>query len=261
MNKFLRCGAGILGSAFALLMYGAPMSNFWRVIKKKTTGEMSGMPYAIGLFNCLIYTLYGSPLISNEWDNAPVMFINAIGFLLQFSFCTIYLLYAPPESKRRMGLMVGGVLVVFVSTAATSMWGVQAGQKKMLVGTTGMVATVILFGSPLSDIRAVIRSKSVECMSFYFSMFAFLGSLLWLVYGALSRDIIIMAPNFLGIPLSSIQMIIYCIYKQKSRGRIEDVKLKVVTVQSDGTAIEKCPTIPLSELDIEMQKNMKETMR
>ncbi|GLJ52633.1 hypothetical protein SUGI_1120280 [Cryptomeria japonica] len=149
MNKFIRCGAGILGSAFALLMYVAPLSNFRRVMKKKTTGEISGMPYAIGLFNCLIYTLYGFPLISNEWENALVMGTNALGFLLQFCLCTIYLLVAPLRSKGRMGLMMGGILVVFFSIAATSMWGIKAGHKKVLVRTTGMVATVILFGSPL----------------------------------------------------------------------------------------------------------------
>ncbi|GLJ30359.1 hypothetical protein SUGI_0600690 [Cryptomeria japonica] len=206
-------------------------SNFRGVMRKKTTGEMSGLPYAIGLLNCLVYTWYASPLISNGWDNALVMAINAIGLLLQFCFCAIYLLFAPPKPKRIMGMILGGVLVVFASIAsAASMWGIGAAHKKVLVGTTGMVASVILYGSPLSDIRSVVKSKSVECMSFYFSMFAFLGSVLWLVYGALSRDILIMAPNFLGIPLASTEMIIYCVYSQKSRARVEDVKLKVLTI-------------------------------
>ncbi|GLJ30345.1 hypothetical protein SUGI_0600350 [Cryptomeria japonica] len=252
MNAYIRFGAGILGSAFALLMYGAPVSNFQRVVKKKTTGEMSGMPYAIGLFNCLIYTLYGSPLISNGWENALVMGTNALGFLLQFCFCTIYLLFAPPKSKRRMGFMVGGVLVLFASTAATSMWGVEAGKKKMLVGTTGMVASVILFGSPLSNIRVIIRSKSVDCMCIYFSIFSLLASLLWLVYGALSRDVHIMVPNFLGVPLASVQIIIYFTYWQMSRVQV-DAKLKKVAAQSEETAIENCLQFPLSQPDVEIQ--------
>ncbi|XP_057826259.1 bidirectional sugar transporter SWEET3b-like [Cryptomeria japonica] len=248
MNKLIRCGAGILGGTFALLMYGAPLGIFWRVNNKKTTGEMSGVPYAIGLFNCLIYTLYGSPLISNGWENSVVMGTNALGILLQFCFCIIYLRFAPSKSKRRMGLMVGGVLVVFVSIAVTSLCGLEAAHKKVFVGTVGMVASIFLYGSPLSDIRVVYRTKSVECMSFYFLMFAFLGSLLWLVYGALSKDLLIMIPNFFGIPLASVQMIIYCTYWQNSRVRIEDVKLEAVPVLVDNTAIElpvKLPSIKL----------------
>ncbi|XP_057845732.1 bidirectional sugar transporter SWEET3b isoform X2 [Cryptomeria japonica] len=192
-------------------MYGAPLCIFWRVNKKKTTGEMSGVPYAIGLLNCLVYTLYGSPLISNGWENSLVMGTNALGFLLQFCFCTIYLRFAPPKSKRRMGLMVGGVLVVFASTAVTSMWGLKAAHRKVFVGTAGMVASILLYGSPLSDI----------------------------------------IPNFFGIPLASVQMIIYCTYWEKSRVRIEDLKLEAVPVLVDNTAIElpvklrKLPSIKL----------------
>ncbi|GLJ30353.1 hypothetical protein SUGI_0600600, partial [Cryptomeria japonica] len=74
-------------------------SNFRGVMRKKTTGEMSGLSYAIGLLNYIVYTWYASPLISNGWDNALVMAINAIGLLLQFCFCAIYLIFAPPKPK------------------------------------------------------------------------------------------------------------------------------------------------------------------
>ncbi|GLJ30358.1 hypothetical protein SUGI_0600680 [Cryptomeria japonica] len=195
--------------------------TFWGVLMKKTTGEMSGLPYAIGLFNCLVYTWYGSPLISNGWENAFVMGTNAIGFLLQFCFCTIYLLFAPPKSKRIMGTILGGVLVVFASAAAISMWGIGADHKKVLVRTTGMFASIILYYLPLLNIRTVVRTKNVECMSFYFSIFAFVGSVLQLVHGALSRDILIIAPNFLGIPLASTQMILYCIYSQRAEEELK----------------------------------------
>ncbi|KAH9300964.1 hypothetical protein KI387_012547, partial [Taxus chinensis] len=237
-------------SAFALFMYAAPISTFRSVMLKKTTGDMSGLPYAIGLFNCLVYTWYGSPLISNGWDNALVMAINAVGLLLECCFCTIYLLFAPTKSRRRMARMVVGVLMVFTIVATVSIWGMNA-HKKLIVGTTGTVASVILYGSPLSDIRTVYRTKSVECMSFYFSLFAFLGSVLWLMYGALSKDILIMAPNFIGIPLASVQMIIYCIYSRKKRLRIdvEVGKLEIVSVAQSEDKIGSA----LPQLDLELQ--------
>ncbi|KAH9300957.1 hypothetical protein KI387_012540, partial [Taxus chinensis] len=259
MNRFIRSGVGILGSAFALCMYGAPISTFRRVMLKKTTGDMSALPYAIGLLNCLVYTWYGSPLISNGWDNALVMAINAVGLLLECCFCTIYLFFAPPKSRRRMAMMFVGVLMIFTSIATVSIWGMNA-HKKLIVGTAGMVASVILYGSPLSDIRVVVRTKSVECMSIYFSLFAFLGSVLWLMYGALSKDILIMAPNFLGIPLASIQMIVYCVYSRKKRLRIdvEDGKLEIVTIEQleileDKIAvIAKCSPVPQFDIKVKM---------
>ncbi|KAH9300959.1 hypothetical protein KI387_012542, partial [Taxus chinensis] len=189
---------------------------------KKTTGDMSALPYAIGLFNFLVYTWYGSPLISNGWDNALVMAINAVGLLLECCFCTIYLLFAPPKSR------VYNVYEI------------------------GFILQFIAFK------RVVVRTKSVECMSFYFSLFAFLCSVLWLMYGALSKDILIMAPNFLGIPLASIQMIVYCVYNRKKRLRIdvEDGKLEIVSIaqleilEDKIAVIAKCPPVPQFDIKV-----------
>ena len=72
-------------------------ATFMRIIEKRSTESFSGLPYAIALFNCLIYTLYGSPLISNGWDNVVVMVINGICLLLQCCFICIYLSFAPPK--------------------------------------------------------------------------------------------------------------------------------------------------------------------
>ena len=66
--------------------------------------------------------------------------------------------------------------------------------------------------------KQVIQAKSVEFMpSFYFSSFALLGSLLWLAYGAISRDIIIMVIDMvLSIYVESVvyklNHIIYCMF-------------------------------------------------
>lgn len=226
MNSFVRLGVGILGSVFALLMYGASISTFKRVIKKRTTEDFSGLPYAIAFFNCLLYTWYGSPFISNGWDNVVVMVVNAIGLLLECCFLCIYLRFAPPRSKRNIGMMVVGLFLVFCTIAIFSFYGLHDHKhKKIVVGTVGTVATVILYASPLSVIKLVFKTKSAEFMpSVYFSLFAFLCSSLWMVYGALSRDIVIMAPNFVGVPLGLGQMVLYCYYRHKTSPRVEAAK-------------------------------------
>jgi solute carrier family 50 protein (sugar transporter) len=126
-----------------------------------------------------------------------------------------------------MGRMVMGVIAVFGTIAVTCFCASQAHKhKRVIVGTAGIVSTAILYASPLSIIRLVIQTKSVEFMpSFYFSLFIFLGSASWIVYGALSRDIIIMAPNFLGTPLGFGQMVLYCIYRDIKSRPAEDTKV------------------------------------
>jgi len=219
-SSLLRLGAGIIGSVISLLMYGAPIITFKRVIQKRTTEDFSGFPYAVALLNCLLYTYYGSPLISNGWDNLIVMVVNAIGLVIECSFICIYLIFAPPKPKTVMVRLLVTVLMVSGTLGIISVIAMHDHKhKKMLVGTAGMVATVILYGSPLSMIRLVIQSKSVEFMPFNLSLFAFLCSIFWLAYGVLSKDIVVMAPNFIGVPLASAQMIIYWIYRNNKGQR------------------------------------------
>lgn len=73
--------------------------TFTRVIKKGSTEEFSSIPYVIALFNCLLYTWYGLPVVSNQWENVPVFTINGVGILLEISFIIIYLWYAVPYQK------------------------------------------------------------------------------------------------------------------------------------------------------------------
>eukprot|EP00253_Pinus_taeda_P033324 PITA_33324 len=193
----------------------------------RSTESFSGFPYAITLYNCILYTWYGSPLISNGWDNIVVMVVNVVGLLLECCFICIYLTFAPPKPKRKIVGMVICVLMVFGTIAINSFLAVHDHNKrKAFVGTAGLVATAILYASPLSVIRTVIQTKSVEFMpTFYFSFFAFLGSVLWMVYGALSKDIIIMAPNFVGVPLGLAQMVLFCVYRANKSQPVENEKM------------------------------------
>lgn len=74
-------------------------TTFKKVIQMRSTESFSGFPYAIALYNCILYTWYGSPLISNGWENIVVMVVNAVGFLLECCFICIYLTFAPPKPR------------------------------------------------------------------------------------------------------------------------------------------------------------------
>lgn len=74
-------------------------TTFKKVIQMRSTESFSGFPYAIALYNCILYTWYGSPLISNGWENIVVMVVNAVGFVLECCFICIYLTFAPPKPK------------------------------------------------------------------------------------------------------------------------------------------------------------------
>uniref|UniRef100_A0A0D9UYE0 Bidirectional sugar transporter SWEET n=1 Tax=Leersia perrieri TaxID=77586 RepID=A0A0D9UYE0_9ORYZ len=163
VSNTVRVAVGILGNAASMLLYAAPILTFRRVVKKGSVEEFSCVPYILALFNCLLYTWYGLPVVSSGWENST---------------------------------------------------------------------------------KQVITTKSVEFMPFYLSLFSFLSSALWMIYGLLGKDLFIASPNFVGCPMGILQLVLYCIYRKshEEAEKLHDIDqengLKVVTTHKKITGSE-----------------------
>uniref|UniRef100_A0A2N9EMR1 Bidirectional sugar transporter SWEET n=1 Tax=Fagus sylvatica TaxID=28930 RepID=A0A2N9EMR1_FAGSY len=186
MGDRLHLAVGVMGNATSVLLYAAPILTFARVIKKKSTEEFSCVPYIIALFNCLLYTWYGLPVM-------------------------------------KVAMIVIPGLIVFSITALISTFVFHDHHhRKIFVGSVGLLVSVSMYGSPLVVVKQVILTKSVEFMPFYLSLFSFLASSFWMAYGLLSHDLFLAAPNLLGSPLGFFQLLLYCKYRK--RGIAEEPK-------------------------------------
>jgi len=76
--------------------------TFKRVIRKKSTEEFSCIPYIIALMNSLLYTWYGLPIISNKWENFPLVTVNGVGVLFELSYILIYFWFSSPKAKASL---------------------------------------------------------------------------------------------------------------------------------------------------------------
>ncbi|XP_008673522.1 bidirectional sugar transporter SWEET3b [Zea mays] len=211
----VRVAVGILGNAASMLLYTTPILTFRWVIRKGNVEEFSCVPYILALLNCLLYTWYGLPVVSSGWENLPVATINGLGILLEVAFIAIYLRFAPAEKKRFALQLVLPALALFGLTAALSSFAARTHRsRKAFVGSVGLVASVSMYTSPMVAAKRVIATKSVEFMPFSLSLFSFLSSALWMAYGLLGRDLFIASPNFIGVPVGVLQLLLYCIYRR-----------------------------------------------
>ncbi|KAF9605827.1 hypothetical protein IFM89_018652 [Coptis chinensis] len=81
----------------ASLLNGNSRLSFKRIIRNKSTEEFSVAPYVAALLNSVLYTLYGSPLASQGWENLPLVTINGTGILMELIFISIYFcMYGSP---------------------------------------------------------------------------------------------------------------------------------------------------------------------
>ncbi|PIA50804.1 hypothetical protein AQUCO_01200215v1 [Aquilegia coerulea] len=219
--QLIRNVVGIFGNVVNLLLYVTPILTFKRVIKNKSTEEFSVVPYVAALLNSVLYTLYGSPLASVGWENVHVFTINAIGCFMETAFIAIYFWYATPTKKITVTFIMVPVIVFSSSMLAMSTMLNDHHLRHTILGSFGFFASASMYGSPLVAVKQVIATKSVEFMPLNLSLFSFLTSFAWMTYALLGNDILLASPNFIGVPLGILQLVVYAIYS-KYKGTSEE---------------------------------------
>ncbi|XP_062084851.1 bidirectional sugar transporter SWEET16-like isoform X2 [Humulus lupulus] len=92
-----------------------------------------------------------------------------------------------------------------------------------IAGLLCMIFSMIAYASPLSAMKTVYLTKSVEYMPFLLSLIFFLNGGVWTVYAVLAKDTFVGIPNGTGFFLGSLQLVLYAIYwKPKSSGQVGD---------------------------------------
>ncbi|KAH6800076.1 Nodulin MtN3 family protein [Perilla frutescens var. hirtella] len=207
---------GIFGNAFALFLFLAPLITFKRIVKKRSTEQFSGVPYVMTLLNCLLSAWYGMPFVSP--NNLLVSTINGTGALIESVYVIIFLIFAPKKEKYKILGMFMLVLAVFATVVLVSLLALHSNPRKLFCGIAATVFSIIMYGSPLTIIRMVIKTKSVEFMPFFLSLFVFLCGTSWFIFGLLGKDPFVAIPNGFGCGLGAVQLILYAIYR-KNKGQ------------------------------------------
>lgn len=209
---------GILGNVVSFLVYLAPVPTFYRICKKKSTEGFQAIPYAVALFSAMLY-LYYAYLKENS---IMLITINTVGCTIELTYLAIYMVYATKESRVYTSklMILLNVSSLGVITALT--YVLARGETRVnVVGWICAAFSVSVFAAPLTIMRQVVRSKSVEFMPFTLSFFLTMCAVVWFFYGFLIKDYYIAAPNVVGFVFGVAQMVLYVVYKNKNKQQIQ----------------------------------------
>nr|WAJ59863.1 SWEET family protein 4 [Heracleum moellendorffii] len=219
---------GVLGNIVSFLVYLAPLPTFLRIYKKKSTEGFQSIPYAVALFSAML-TLYYGLLKPNGF---LLITINSVGIFIESAYILLFMIYAPKDTKVYTSkLLVSLNGVVFGIIIFTTMMFFEGIVRIRIVGWACAIFSVCVFIAPLSVMRLVIRTKSVEYMPFSLSFFLTLCAVMWFFYGILAHDYFVATPNVLGFVFGIVQMILYMIYKNKKTHAILPVTKIELEVQ------------------------------
>lgn len=228
---------GILGNIVSFMVFLAPMPTFYTIHKKKSSEGYQCIPYVVALFSATLL-LYYAFLKKNA---VMIVSINGIGIVIELSYITVYLIYAPKKlriSTLRLILLfnVGGQSIVMLFTS----FYVKGSDRVSVVGWICAVFNLAVFAAPLSVMRQVIKTRSVEYMPFTLSLFLTLCATSWFFYGFFVKDFYIAVPNVMGFLFGIVQMILYFIYKDVQKNVTVNTKLQddsTMNMQMSASAI------------------------
>merc|ERR1719437_2226 len=158
----------------------------------------------------------------NLWSNLE---INIIGLLIFSSYTIPFLLYSRNQTR-----VFGQVLLSLAATAGSIAFfeyaigypsklnldfhfgGDDVPLKSSLCGLLTVTLNAILYGSPLVQLKLVVRTKSVEFMPLGMSLLTFVISCIWFTQGFALGNLTILIPNILGVLLGAAQLTLYAMY-------------------------------------------------
>ncbi|CAN6372109.1 unnamed protein product [Urochloa humidicola] len=237
---------GLLGNIISFMTYLAPLPTFYRIVKSKSTEGFQTVPYVVALFSAMLW-IYYALLKSNEF---LLITVNAAGCVIETIYIVIYLTYAPKKAKlfTAMILLLLNVGVFGLILLLTML--LSAGEKRVVVlGWVCVGFAVSVFIAPLSIIRKVVVTRSVEFMPFFLSLSLTVSAVVWFLYGLLIKDKYVALPNVIGFTFGVIQMGLYAFYRNaKPRVLANDVMDEKVTAVDDTLKVPE-HVVTISELE------------
>ena len=220
------------GIAAALYLFVSPVVTMRRIVKDKTAGHFSPLPYLAQLLESSLWTLYASLQLA---ELRSVFINNTIAICFQIAYLTIFLCF-PPAAKAQLSRLGTGVVLVAVLVAVAGVtmyawaqgWSCDEGATGgacQHVGTAAVVVNVLKYASPLSVMKRVVKTKSTKWMPLHLTLACSLCSLLWGAYGLIENDLPTIIANAGGCVACAAQLLLFCKYGHCARRKAtEDEK-------------------------------------
>uniref|UniRef100_K3WZZ3 Bidirectional sugar transporter SWEET n=1 Tax=Globisporangium ultimum (strain ATCC 200006 / CBS 805.95 / DAOM BR144) TaxID=431595 RepID=K3WZZ3_GLOUD len=179
-------------------------------------------------------------------DNTfPLLVTYAVGDVLNIGFLAVYYRYS-----TRRAYVFKVMLVAFLCNAILTIYAVLGKRHithqpehnlKQIVGFVAIASSLMLYASPFSAISRVVKTKSSSSIPIVMCIVGVVNNALWVLYGALIDDMMLIIPTSISIVLGCIQIVLYFVYRPSHRhnaaaGSVQnaDRELTTTTASSPG---------------------------
>ncbi|KAF6146014.1 hypothetical protein GIB67_033373 [Kingdonia uniflora] len=206
--------------------------TFIQIVKKGSVEQFSPAPYIATLLNCMLWVLYGLPIVHPH--SMLVITINGTGFVIELIYVVLFIVNSKGKKRFQVLIMLlveaifVGIVALLVLTIAHT-----HERRSLVVGILCVFFGTIMYVAPLSVMKMVIQTKSVEFMPLTLSLASFANGVCWTSYALIRFDIFITIPNGLGTLFAIVQLVMYGMYYKSTQRQLAERKAKAGVGLSD----------------------------
>jgi solute carrier family 50 protein (sugar transporter) len=111
--------------------------------------QYSAIPYVATLLNCMMWVLYGLPVVHPH--SMLVITINGTGMAIQLTYVTLFLLYSAGAARRKVMLLLAGEVAFVGAVAALVLTLAHTHESRsMIVGVLCVLFGTGMYAAPLA---------------------------------------------------------------------------------------------------------------
>ncbi|KAJ1690763.1 hypothetical protein LUZ63_014918 [Rhynchospora breviuscula] len=239
----IRTAVGVLGNMSSIMLALSPLPTFYSIWKKRSVEQFSPVPYVATVLTCMMWVLYGLPFVHPH--SILIITTCSSSLVIELFYVLLFLLYSQGRKRLEVLIMllasivIVGVVALLVITLAHT-----HERRSMIVGILASFVGIMMYAAPLSVMKMVVQTKSVEYMPLSLSVATFINCVCWTAYALIPFDLYIIIPNGVGVILATAQLLLYAMYYKSTQRQIEAWRRKeemamaeVVVMRDDGLKV------------------------
>ncbi|XP_011071833.1 bidirectional sugar transporter SWEET5 [Sesamum indicum] len=222
---------GIIGNVISFFLFLSPMPTFYRIWKEKSVQSFKPDPYIATVLNCAMWVLYGLPIVHP--DSLLVITINGTGFFIEVFYLSMFITFSDWAKRRKMFIALLLEAIFFAIVVVITLIGLHGTKSRSLfVGILCVIFNIMMYASPLTVMKRVIKTKSVKYMPFSLSLANFANGIVWSIYALIKLDPFVLVPNGLGTLSGLVQLVLFATYYRTTKwGEEEETNKQEIELQ------------------------------
>lgn len=226
ISDFIQETCGWIGCAMNLYFFVKPIVPFVNVIKGKINFEESPGIYVTVLYiNSVCWYTYGELTFSDQMRLSYI-----IGSFIYLVLLCIYLYY---EIKKYLFDTILNILLLITGTYSLYVGLTFILDEDQIAAKFCNAASLVYFFFPIQIIYKVINYKNYKLIQVIDNIINIFTSSMWIIYGTLILENLLVYPHIINVILSLIQLYLYYSYKNKF-SYIEGKESNIIRIENIG---------------------------